>query len=512
MSRFVTRRKFLTGSLVTGFAATETLAGWRRRRCRPAVFCPQPFPPESCPEPSPGLYVRRNILSLTSSQLQSLRQGVAAMKALPDSDRRSWTFQAAIHGTDSGVSDPLFNQCEHGTLQFFTWHRGYLYFFERILRWASGDATLTLPYWDWFDNRVLPQPFRVPAVATNSLYDSTRLINDGSAMPLSAVANQPNALAETVFSDFSSSLEGNPHGSVHGAVGGFGGNMGRVNRAARDPIFWLHHGNVDRLWNYWLSLGGGRLNPSDPGFLNQTYSFSDESGNVVTIRVHDIISSAQLGYRYDNVPNPFAAMGQPAFKTAQSQRVAATSLPVDKREVALADVESKPLGSLPVKVRLNPVPEARAALAAPVPVRAVPGRPARRITVQVEGVSAGAPPNFTYAVYLNLPEGQLSPEQQLKYFLGTINFFGRTQVEKKTGQGHGHGAADTFTETFNASPVIARLQQERRWDPDAPEVTIVPTSPTPPPGARAVQEAQAAEVVQQANIRYKRITLQIPRE
>jgi hypothetical protein len=46
------------------------------------------------------------------------------------------------------------------------------------------------------------------------------------------------------------------------------------------------------------------MNPSDSSWLNVQYSYADENGQTVT--VSDIVSSAALGYRYDNVPNPAA--------------------------------------------------------------------------------------------------------------------------------------------------------------------------------------------------------------
>ena len=121
-----------------------------------------------------------------------------------------------------------------------------------------------------------------------------------------------NALAELTFPPtpgfgFSPSLEG-PHGNVHVLVGGPGGNMSLVSRAARDPIFWLHHGNIDRLWDRWINMGGGRVNPTDTTFLDQQYTFADETGGTETIRVGDAIGSAQLGYQYDSEPGPTAAV------------------------------------------------------------------------------------------------------------------------------------------------------------------------------------------------------------
>ncbi|KAL1639607.1 hypothetical protein SLS58_007807 [Diplodia intermedia] len=60
----------------------------------------------------------------------------------------------------------------------------------------------------------------------------------------SALSDAPNAT--------SGSLE-DLHGSYHVNVGG-AGHMSRVPVAAFDPVFWLHHCNIDRLLTIWLAL------------------------------------------------------------------------------------------------------------------------------------------------------------------------------------------------------------------------------------------------------------------
>src|SRR5882724_4208500 len=130
----VSRRQFLSAAgaaIALGTCALDVRAhGLRRRVCCP---CPCPATGETI-TPPPTVRVRPNIASLSDPQLASLKQGIAAMKALPATDPRSWQFQANIHGMLGPPTNPLFSQCEHGSLQFFTWHRGYLYYFERILR------------------------------------------------------------------------------------------------------------------------------------------------------------------------------------------------------------------------------------------------------------------------------------------------------------------------------------------------------------------------------------------
>src|SRR5271163_825102 len=66
---------------------------------------------------------------------------------------------------------------------------------------------------------------------------------------------------------------------------------------ANDPIFWLYHCNIDRSWASWNQAGGH--NPTDDGFLGQTFTFVDENGKPLQSKVADVLYTGPLGYVYD---------------------------------------------------------------------------------------------------------------------------------------------------------------------------------------------------------------------
>ena len=114
------------------------------------------------------VHARRNIKTLSANEIATLQKGIKVMQGRQPSDPTSWIYQANIHGTFDTPALAAWSTCQHGSFFFLSWHRMYLYYFERILRAASGDANLTLPYWNYSDASdpnapALPLPFRQPA-------------------------------------------------------------------------------------------------------------------------------------------------------------------------------------------------------------------------------------------------------------------------------------------------------------------------------------------------------------
>ena len=219
------------------------------------------------------LRIRKKIDLLTQAEINAIKVGILKMKALPYTNPTSWGYQSAIHGTTLPDNLTSWNTCHKSgeSVFFFAWHRMYVYFFERILRAKSGRANLTIPYWDYQTNLVMHPAFRDNSPG-NPLYVANRnpAINSGGALPVSIQTAFNSSLDIIPYYTFQSNLNGGPHGSVHTTING---DMAVVSTAAKDPIFFVHHSEIDRLWEVWRNKCGGRADPIDTTWLNKTYVF-----------------------------------------------------------------------------------------------------------------------------------------------------------------------------------------------------------------------------------------------
>jgi hypothetical protein len=185
-----------------------------------------------------------------------------------------------------------------------------LYEFEGVIREVLHDEDFSLPYWNPVtgnpDDLSLPAVFRDPG---SSLYDGTRWpwVNGGERIdtPFWGWLSL-DALNEKLYIDsptgnlgFNPRLDMNPHFFTHIALGG---DMADFSTVGADPLFYLHHANLDRIWESWNRLGNS--NPTDPKYLNRTFAFGDRSGKRVDLPVSAGDRTAQLGYEYDSYEKP----------------------------------------------------------------------------------------------------------------------------------------------------------------------------------------------------------------
>ena len=423
-------------------------------------------------------------------------------------DPRGWLFQANIHGTSTG-SNPAWNQCRHGSWHFLTWHRAYVYYFERILREASGDPGLTLPYWDWTDPAAqgLPAAFRDPQ---SPLFESRRVMNQaGTTLPTSLRAAAITALNLRNFLPATGSLgfgvattqgsgkgrlEQPPHDGVHVVVGGDDGLMADPNTAARDPIFWAHHCNVDRLWEVWLRKGQGRANPTGNQWLNESFSrLFDETGNTApALKVSQLQKTTDLGYTYDKLTDPPGAAGAP---TTGADVVTEPA----KTDVA-ASVEKTKVTDEPKKIELSgdKVKE----ITSKAGVTSATGDE-KKTLLRLEGVSVDRPSGSIYEVYLNLPPDSEDVSSTSPHFVGVITLFGSAPDAKKLREDHAHHATPGVTGEeflFDITKMLRTLARQGTVDLTKLNVTVLPRT--------ASVEGKPRKVESKATVTINKISLE----
>ena len=280
-----------------------------------------------CTAAVPGLRIasqttlprRRSLgeMDLDDPDLVTYREFVKIMKEPTRNGKPvNWVSFSNVHGSANS-----FNLCPHGNWYFTPWHRGYLRMYEVAARVLTGNQDFALPYWDWTVDRQIPRSFSdeifngrpnplfVPdrdmgpndslpddlvgqAEVMDVIYDETNFEAFGSSRPNGQNDLNPMWLRR---GGVSSSLEATPHNNIHCEVRGPFMCSGA---SPQDPIFLMHHCNIDRIWAVWNSLG--RMNTSDPLWLDMPFTdhFIAPDGTKYTDVVRDLERVEPLGYTY----------------------------------------------------------------------------------------------------------------------------------------------------------------------------------------------------------------------
>ncbi len=470
--------------------------------------------------------IRKSVLTLgqKGDDLDWYARAVSVLRARPLNDPTSWRYLAAVHGYPGHASDPFaqageklpskasqqafWNQCQHQTWFFLPWHRGYLACFEEIVAdavvQAGGPTGWALPYWNYssqspharqmpaallnqFDAKGNPNPLWLPgrsmATPTAALPATHVVLNALLHSPFdgTSLGGSPGfGGVRTGFSHFGGTnglLENLPHNQVHVDVGGL---MSDPDTAALDPVFWLHHANIDRLWEVWTNRNSSFVNPNVKPWLSGTsFQLHDAKGKVVKFNSGQMRDTMKVrhGYQYDDIKDPFASTAQPAVVMADVM-----AKPTNPPQLVAATPGAVPLSDAPTHARV--VFNQAATVAA---MQSAAARPVRAY-LNLENVT-GAGASRNYDVYVEVPHssGAAGLEPLLA---GHLSTFGVQKASSRTGKHGGSG----ITTVLDISPLIKQLQGDRNWDGAHLDVTFVPSQPQGAPATGLSDSIQVGRI------------------
>lgn len=449
---------------------------------------------------------RQDIAKLGSTwhpDIEWYSRAVGALMGLPINDRRSWRYMAAIHGIDldaggwrargliqdsetlptQAEQNEMWDQCQHAGWYFLPWHRGYLAAFESIIAWKivqlGGPADWKLPYWNYFDTsntnaRRFPQSFTEPFLpdgSSNALswwarsstlslstsltgaditLDAMKLRVFTAEVGAGALGGSPTGFTQFGPNGSAGALELDPHNTVHVMVGGLGGIMTDPNYAALDPLFWLHHCNIDRLWSAWLTSDKNTQESSTAwadGPTPRQFRLPQPDGTLETFKPADCLPGGRLEPKYDDL-HTGTGMAAPGAGLAAAAAhppmpVNLSSDPPPKLRLLGSNGETLTVGA---KRSATTVLLAGNALAAPVAAGA--GLPQRYFVV-LEGIR-GLSPSGGLSVYLAPPDAQAAP-----VFAKTVTLFGLNKASTGAKSAHTGGGLSVSVDVTDAIRQIA---------------------------------------------------------
>jgi hypothetical protein len=453
-------------------------------------------------------------LSADKAKLAQFRKLFSEMRKKKASDPGSYFFQGAVHwfpdlGAQSVANRPdlkvladmfnadpaakqmlgFWNQCTHltnkkGSWDFLLWHRAYLYYFELHARKTLGDPTFAVPYWDY---KASLASRKLPAIFAELKADGV----DNPLLPLRGLDRDLGGFSDSLdlddvdtsavmgndyfFSEpgiegmgneigFRTSMDAKPHGSVHGGIGGW---MGSVTTAAFDPVFWVHHANIDRLFNVWLSTRRfwSRTMPKSEvqaWLATSAYTFYDASGKPESKIREFFLNQKNLGYAYDSDP---AVISIPDFPPQPAIAVAAHAgtnpMGVPKEVMGFSEKAAGGL-SEPVKVSAASGVVVRVPLAVPPAAPGVPkgnmplavtnqsSHKNNRTILELSGVKKAGERGGNYGVFVG-PDAETAKDTSSPSYAGRFSSF------EAPDEG---GPAVGATFRFNITSQIAKLDAQ----------------------------------------------------
>jgi hypothetical protein len=439
---------------------------------------------------------------LTDSGVASLRKNRAYFcRSVTGGDNaicQSYYDKIVAMTPPDGIAKDVWAHCQHTNFGaknsptntfFLPWHRMYLYYLERTLRKASGNPNFALPYWDYLNEGAshpqvgaeLALPAIVRSDSASPLYTALRTpaLNNNSGGYDENNADASTALGSDDFDTFSRTLEEQPHGAIHCSVSYTCSvpYMGIVPTAANDPVFYMHHANIDRLWECWLleQANGRKLDATlmmqilnqNKSWYSQKFKFIDENGNEVEDSVKEILPGGKFDVQYDNM-SACNGVGHNAFlSTSAAQSVSPQE---SKGQVTLTGA--------PVTVDLVSSPNKESLMSLPIP-RGLHGS---RTYLYLRDIHIDRSAARMYNVYLSRRSSKAKP-----IFISTLSYFGlfdghhhvdAAEPAQEVNSGESDSEADTATISILYFDVTSALAHLGPTSPIADyQVQILPNGP-----------------------------------
>jgi tyrosinase len=306
------------------------------------------------------MYVRKNATSLSEQEKEAFVEGLLALK-------RQGRYDEYVHMHHATMipsvwpfepRDPNYRTGMHRGPSFLPWHREFLLQVEMDLR--TIDSSISIPYWDWTADAAMPDPSASPIWDENFLggngieSDDWRVASgpfafskgnwpipkghDGPALrrqfgvwtpTLPTTQDLTLAMSEIFYDtpNFNSSpftigfrnrLEGwvtqrgdsrvrtagsQLHNRVHVWVGGSMLPMTSPN----DPVFFLHHCFVDKVWADWQSLQREANPDASPHYAPEEGGPAghniDDQLKPWERTIRQVLDITQLDYSYEQPPS-----------------------------------------------------------------------------------------------------------------------------------------------------------------------------------------------------------------
>jgi polyphenol oxidase len=404
-------------------------------------------------------------LVLLCKAISQMKNGSSVPMSM--SSPRQWDQWVAIHERHCTEDGPGVPQV-HWSWFFLPWHRAYLWFLERHLGYIlthdlglNEGQSFALPYWDWitrmeipntreretqgkssplfgynldledmvnndnlgFDNGALWDGYRGPTLQKPNIDPANEITQDSKdhveetlkfiapdyiqgilGLPFEYFAGKPVISQK----DGQGVLEIGPHNDMHDWVGsriGTNRDMGTLRYAALDPIFFMHHANIDRIWSWYRKP---QPDPDGSPWGSQSYVFADVDGSPVSVTVRDVIKS-MTNVTYVEPQSPSAE----SLRLLSVLQTTSTTNPVERSETLVESAGT--LGAKPLTVAISQKDTMKTLLT----LETRPGVPPLSL-LEIETGAIAYAKKFSIRVFVNMSDADRRTSITDSHYVGRI--------------------------------------------------------------------------------------------